>query len=358
MPSLSFESDYGKWKYFDLAGGGKVKTEFSWDDPAGLPKPVLSVFTKSLTDKINDFMKDDGKRAEAIRKRIADWEKKIASEDIKSGKDLTAFVDTVNASLAERFPGISGGADGVAKIITAQAMKELPKDVAKSLEATKFTLKCKIVGSVVLAVSAVGLSIAATVLTAGLALPIAAAAVSGAAQLGKSGLAAYESLKAANNCSIALEQILERQRGTAKSIQDTVARAESQLYTLESEAKTAEAEATGLQKKIDEIKALYGRKVVDGIEIMSNVRPSTLGRINTLQKDLDDWRAKSASASAAVKKFSSLLDSVKKAFDPALYAKLAKENWTDLLEQFGDTYGPDLQLVVSGARDLVKIVQA
>lgn len=355
MPSLSFESDYGKWKYFDL-GGGKIKTAFTWDDPDGLPKPVLQTFTKKLTETINDFMKDDEKRAEVIRKRIADWEKKIGSGEIKSGKELKGFVEAVNSSLETRFPGISGGVKGVTDVLTAKTMKALPKDVAKSLENAKFTLKCTVVGKAVLAISVVGLSIAATVLTGGLALPIAAAAVSGAVQLGKSGIAAYKSLQAAQDCSTALTQILEAQRSAAKAAQDTIGRAESELYTLQAQAKTAEAEVAALKKKIDEIKAIYGRKEVDGIEVLSNISVKTLAEINALMGKLDTWKNKSGNAQSAVDKFSATLNTVKRAFDPSLFDKLAKEDWKTKLGDFATTYGSDIQNLVSGAQSLTKLV--
>jgi hypothetical protein len=356
MPSLSFESDYGKWKNFEISDGGKIKTEFRWDDPDGLPKPVLQTFTKKLTETINNFMKDDEKRAEAIRKRIADWEKKIGAGEIKSGKELIGFVETVNSSLAERFPGISGGVKGVSDILTAQTMKALPKDVANQLEKAKFVLKCTIVGKAVLAISVVGLSIAATVLTGGLALPIAAAAVTGAVQLGKSGVAAYKSLQAAQDCSTALTQILETQRSAAKAAQGTIDRAESELFILQGQAKTAEAQVAALKTKIDEIKAIYGRKEVDGIEILSNISVKTLAEINALWGKLDAWKKKSSDAQSAVDKFSATLSTVKRAFDPSLFDKLAKEDWKAKLGDFATTYGSDIQNLVSGAQSLTKLV--
>ena len=358
MPSLNFQSDYGKWKYFDLPGGGKITTEFRWDDPAGLPKPVLQTFTKKLTETIDDFMKDDEKRAEAIRKRIADWEKKIGAGEIKSGKELIGFVEAVNSSLAERFPSITGGVKGVTEHLTAQTMKALPKDVANQLEKAKFALKCTVVGKAVLAISVVGLSIAATVLTGGLALPIAAAAVSGAVQLGKSGIAAYKSLQAAQDCSAALTQILETQRSAAKAAQGTIDRAESELFTLQAQAKTAEAEVAALKKKIDEIKAIYGRKEVDGIEILSNISVKTLAEINALQGKLDTWKNKSGDAQSAVDKFSATLSTVKRAFDPSLFDKLVKEDWKGTLGDFATTYGSDIQTLVNGVQNLAKVVAA
>jgi hypothetical protein len=258
--------------------------------------------------------------------------------------------------LAERFPGISGGAKGVTDVLTAQTMKALPKDVAKSLESAKFTLKCTVAGKAVLAISAVGLSILATVLTGGLALPIAAAAVSGALQLGKSGVAAYKSLKAAQDCSTALTQILETQRSAAKAAQDTIDRAESELFTLQAQAKTAEAEVATLKTKIDEIKAIYGRKEVDGIEILSNISAKTIAEISTLQGKLDAWKKKSGEAQSAIDKFSGTLNTVKRAFDPSLFDKLAKEDWKTKLGDFATTYGSDIQNLVTGAQSLTKLV--
>ena len=171
-------------------------------------------------------------------------------------------------------------------------------------------------------------------------------------------MAAFRSLEAAQDCSKALKQILEKQRSTAKTIQDTVGRAESELFTLQSRAKTAETQVAALQKQIAEMKAIYGRKEVDGIEILSNVSIGALGRINTLETRLQEWQSKAAAGAGAVKKFAALLAAVNKAFDPALFDSLAKEDLVDVLSDFADVYGERLQFLVTGASSLAKIVKA
>jgi hypothetical protein len=64
----------------------------------------------------------------------------------------------------------------------------------------------------------------------------------------------------------------------------------------------------------------------------------------------------SSEAQSAVDKFSATLSTVKRALDPSLSDKLAKEDWKTKLGDFATTYGSDIQNLVSGAQSSTKLV--
>ena len=355
--TISFSYSYGKYTHFSFPKGNQVTYEYEWEDPVGeggaaLPKKVVSVFHAQVKKVLTEFMKGEDRTVNAICAQLRQWDSNIKNHKISDPKELAEFVEHVNTALAKRssdkFADIEGG---IMPIVKSRVWSSLDAAVQEKLKRDKWIVKAKVVGTLVIAVSAVALSIVATVLTAGAAAPIALAACTGALTLAKESYTAWQNYKSAEKSVYALTRLVDDHKkacGGASTVIDTV---EAEIYALKADIKAKRKSLDTLSKSVEAlIKTLESTpNKAKELTDMETILTKTLAEKSTMEANLK-------SAETALSTLQDMLTLAKEVFDPTRLKRPPDGKWQKLFSAI-EPFAPWVQRLSSIAGSTLTIIK-
>lgn len=360
--------DYGKYKYFEFTGGSgsTVNVEFTWDSPKigpdkrPIPKNVVELFNKNVRTAIQDLMKSEETTVNAIKKRLQEWEQKISKHQI-DGQQLFGFINMVNDTLAERAKDLFAAVGGIAtvmKMIVKRAFAGLDQAVRDMLDKEKWIIQAKTVGKVVLALTAVALSIVATVLTGGAALPLVILAGKITVTMVVEGKAAYDGFSAGADEVVALQEVLKKHRSAAQDAMKAVARTEAKRYLMADTVVKLEAQAAAAETKYAEVERVLSQKKINGVTISEDGSLIALvTKVGQYRKLVATLNKKLAESKRDLEKLDELIEGARRAFDPTTYDKIPSADWKTILKKYAEDYGSTIKMLGQMGESISTIVQ-
>lgn len=305
--SVSIKSDYGSHKYITFPEIGRQRIDYDVDIPDGMDEKK---FTAAFSSALNKEIENEEKSAASIEKQLSSWSSQIGAGKIPYD-DMVAMVEQINASIVRREDGMKEKWDKVIEnVVLPAAQKGYSAALVKQV---KIKVVAKIIGYTVIGLAAAAASVAAVVLTGGVALAVVIpAAIKGAVVLKGAGGKALEAYKTLGT--------------TYRGLNDKIQAMSDAANALSGMLPTHKAQIDVEEAALDKMKIECGR--LDGeARNLSTIkdRPDLVKLAEESATARDELKADIATAEAALTKHKDTVAAIEKAVNVAALNALAKD---------------------------------